>query len=93
VANEAECKKVEKYRSLSAHYIFVPVAVKSLGALGEEASTFFCNLEHQIAAVTAEPRSFQFLIQRLSVAVQHGNAMCVLRTVPAAIGLYELFYV
>jgi hypothetical protein len=93
VANEAESRKVEKYRSLSALYSFVPVAVETLGALGEEASAFFRNLGHRIASVTAEPRSFQFMMQRLSVAVQRGNAACVLGTVPAAIGLDELFYI
>jgi len=32
-------------------------------------------------------------MQRLSVAVQRGNAACVLGTVPASIGLDELFYI
>jgi len=35
-ANEAERRKVVKYRSLSALYSFVPVAVELLGALGEK---------------------------------------------------------
>jgi len=92
-ANEAERRKMMKYCSLSARYSFVQVAVKSLGALGEEAYDFFCNLGYRITSVTTEPRSFQFLIQRLSVAVQRGNAACVLGTVPASIALDELFYI
>jgi len=91
--NEAESLKVMKYRSLSALYSFVPVAVESLGSLGEETSDFFCNLGHWITSVTTESRSFQFLMQRLCVAVQRGNAACVLETVPASIGLDELFYI
>jgi len=71
----------------------VPVAVESLGALGEEASNFFRNLGHRITSVTTEPRSFQFLMQWLSVAVQRGNAACMLGTVPASIGLDEQFYI
>ena len=71
----------------------MPVAVETLGALGEEASTFFRDLEHRIAVVTTEPRSFQFLMQRPSVTVQRGNAACVLGTVPASLGLDELFYI
>jgi len=82
-ANEAESLNVMKYCSLSAQYSFVPVAVESLGALGEEASDFFHNLGHQIT----------FLLQRLSVAVQRDNAACVLGTVPALIRLDELFYI
>ena len=63
-------------------YYFVPVAVETLGAPGEEASAFFCDdLGYCIAAATSEPRSYQFLL-RLSVAVQHGNAACVFGTVP-----------
>jgi len=68
-----------KYRSLSALCSFVPVAVESLGALD-----FFRNLGHRITSVTTEPRSFQLLMQRLSVAVQRGNAAFVLGTFPDA---------
>ena len=60
--------------------------METLGALGEEAFTFFRDLGHRIQAVTSEPRSFQFLIkQRLSVVIQCGNAECVLGTVPASL--------
>jgi len=69
------------------------VAVESRGALGEEASDFFRIFGHRITSVTTEPRSFQFLMQRLSVAVQRGNAACVLGTIPASSGLDELFYI
>ena len=92
VANDAESRKSSKYRSLSAMYCFVPVAVETLGALGEEASAFFSELGHRIAAVTFEPRSHQFLLQRLSVAVQRGNAACVIGTVPASVKLDDICY-
>ena len=68
-----------------------PVAVDTLGALGEEASTFFRDRGHRIQAVTSEPRSFQFLMQQLSVAVQPNNTACVLGTVSTSLGLDELF--
>ena len=60
------------------------MAVETLGALGEEASTFFRDLGHRIKAVIAE-LSLQFLMQQLSVAAQRGNAACVLGTVPASL--------
>jgi hypothetical protein len=66
VANDAENLKSTKYSSLSAQYCFVPVAVETVGALGDEALAFFCDL----AAATAEMRSFQFLMQRVRVAMQ-----------------------
>ena len=73
-------------------YHFVPIVVETLGALCEKASAFFCDLGNCIAAVTSEPRSCQFLLQRLSVAVQRGNAACVLGTVTATKKLDDLFY-
>ena len=91
-ANDAESRKSTKYQSLSPLYKFTPIAVETLGALGEEASAFFHDLGHRINAVTVEPRSFQFLMQRLSVTMQRGNAACILGTVPKSLGLDSIFY-
>jgi hypothetical protein len=51
---------------------FTAVTVETLGAIGEEASVLFHDLGHRIAAVTAESRSFQFLMHRLSI-VEHAT--------------------
>ena len=93
VACNAEQRKTAKYQSLSALYQFKPIAVETLGALGEEATDFFRQLGHRITTVTAEQRSHQFLMQRLSVAIQRGNAACVIGTVPQTAGWDELFYI
>ena len=77
VANEAEQKKTEKYADLLTHYQFVPIAIETLGPIGDEASAFFKELGCRIAAVTGDMRTMSFLWQRLSVAVQMGNAACV----------------
>ena len=74
VANDAENRKTLKYRSLTPMYSFTPIAVETLGALGDEASHFFRDVGNRIAAVTKEPKSYQFLMQRLSVAVQRGSS-------------------
>lgn len=84
VANEAEAKKRIKYTCLTPTYHFVPVAVETLGAVGEEAGEFFHELGRRIATVTGERRSTEFLLQRLSIAIQRGNASCVLGTVNSA---------
>ena len=81
-----------KYSSLSPQYTFIPIAVETLGALGDEALSFFRDLGHRISTVTAEPRSFQFLLQRLSVAIQYGNAACVVGTVPTFACLDDVYY-
>ena len=93
VAKDAQSRKPTKYSSLSALYRFIPIAIETLGVLGDEALTFFHDLGQRIAVATAEPRSFQFLMQRLSVAIQRGNAACILGTVPSSAGWDELFYI
>jgi hypothetical protein len=93
VANEAENRKITKYSSLSAQYRFVPIAVETLGAPGDEALAFFRDLGHRIMVASAEPRSFAFLMQRVSVAVQRGNAACIVGAVPSSVGLDDVFYI
>ena len=93
MAIDAENRKTTKYSSLSAQYCFVPIAVETLGAPGDKALAFFRDLGQRIAAATAEPRSYQFLMQRVSVAVQRGNAACIVGTVPSAVDLDDLYYI
>ena len=78
MAREAERKKKVKYTHLSSTHHFVPVAIESLGVFGPDALTFFRNLGRRIRDVTAEPMSHHFLIQRVAVAVQQGNAAAIL---------------
>ena len=92
IANDAESRKIAKYQSLSQLYSFHPVAVEAVGALDDETTALFRDIGCRIAAVTGEPRSYQFLMQRLSVAVQRGNAACVIGTVPSPLGLDSFFY-
>ena len=77
VATEAEAKKKQKYCGLSATYCFIPVAVESrpTGALGQDATDFLHELGGRIAAATGDPRTSEYLFQRLmllfSAAMQH----------------------
>ena len=71
----------------------MPVAIETVGALGDEALAFLRDLGQRIAVVTGEPRSFQFIMQRISVTVQRGNASCIVGTVPLSVTLDDLFYV
>jgi hypothetical protein len=93
VANEAEDRKRMKYNTLSTLYMFVPVAVETMGALGEEASDFLHDLGKRIERVSGERRATEYLLQRISVAVQRGNAAAVLGTVDNTVGnLDAIFY-
>jgi len=92
VATEAEAKKKQKYSHLSATYCCLPVAMESMGALGQEATEFLQELGGRIVAATGDPRSSEFLFQRLSVAVQRSNAACVLGTCADSCS-YDFFFV
>ena len=80
VAAQAEQVKVSKYAHLDTTHHFVPFAVETSGVLGEAAENFTRELARRICKATGEPRSRQFLLQRLSIAVQRGNAAAVLGT-------------
>ena len=77
VANHVEQPKREKYAALSTEYKFIWIAIETLGPVGEEVTIFFQELGRRIQAVNKDSRSMTFLWQRLSVAVQKGNAACV----------------
>ena len=77
VAENAEDRKAEKYRGLPASHSFTPIAIKTMGAIGPRSMAFLTALGRWIATETGEPRSTDFLLQRLSVAVQRGNCASV----------------
>ena len=77
VAQQAEQAKRAKYAHLDASHHFVPVAVETSGVLGPEALQLLRDLGHRLREATGEQRSYQFLLQRVSVAVQRGNRVAV----------------
>ena len=79
-AEYAEGEKVKKYSHLDQGYFFQPVALETTGAVGPDSMSFLKELGHRIRRVMGEPQSFMFLMQRVSAAVQTGNAVSVLGT-------------
>ena len=74
----AEGEKVKKYFHLEHSYSFQPIAFETSGSIGPDSMSFLKDLGCRIKMVTGEPQSFSFLMQRLSVAIQTGNAISVL---------------
>jgi hypothetical protein len=72
--------KTRKYAALEDRYIFVPLAFETLGPVCAEGISFLCELGKRIESVSGDPRETSFLFQRLSVAIQRGNAISVLST-------------
>jgi hypothetical protein len=60
---------------------------------GRHSIAILQDLGRRLSAVSVEPTSFLFFVQRLSVTVQRGNAACMLGTVPTSRGLDELYLV
>ena len=80
VAAQAEQSKVAKYAHLGTSHHFVPFVVETSGVLGEAAVDFMRDLGRRLCKATGEPRSREFLLQRISVAVQRGSTAAVLGT-------------
>ena len=57
--------------------MFQPVALETLGPINESAIRFVEDLGCRISAVSSEAREGIFLFQRLSVLMQHLNAILV----------------
>jgi hypothetical protein len=73
-AEEAAIKKTFKYDHLSATHIITPVAVETLGSYDETGLNFITDIGNRIKKLTGEKKETQFLFQRISVAIQRGNA-------------------
>ena len=77
VAARAEGKEA-KYISLPAGHQFVPMAVETMGAMGPRTLLFLKELGKRMRAQTGEARLADYLLQRLSAAVQRGNAISIM---------------
>src|SRR5208337_5510036 len=90
-AEEAEALKRVKYRSLEDRYIFYPLGMETFGAWGPAAKELISAIGNRIKERTGEPRSSEFLRQRISIELQRGNAASVLGSLPSTRGLEEVF--
>ena len=93
-ATEAEARKIEKYRDLIDNgYIFQPVALEVQGSLGKSSEIFITRLCKLLCRSHDDQRAGSFLKQRISMALQIGNAACVLGTVSDRDAFEEIYYI
>ena len=90
-AETREVPKSSKYRELANDYCFVPIGVETFGSWGPEGLKLIKAIGQKVKEATGERRSTFFLSQSISIAIQRGNASCVLGTVPHSEGLEEVF--
>ena len=77
-AEAAAKRKLQKYAALANTCHFIPVAFESMGGLCAVGQDFVSAIGSRITQISGDPRETDFLRQRLSVALQRGNAACVL---------------
>ena len=93
-ATEAEARKNEKYRELKDNgYIFQPVALEVQGSLGESSEIFITHLCNMLCRSHDDQRVGSFSKQRISMALQIGNAACVLGTVSDGDAFEDIYYI
>jgi len=76
-AETAADKKTAKYALLMQTYVFVPIAVETMGAINSDGLQFLGDLGRRITQVTDDIRESAFLFQRLSVLIQRYKAVAI----------------
>ena len=82
-ASHAAEQKLQKYASLAATHLVIPVSLETFGAWNIESLDFIRELGRRASQATGDQRETAFLLQRISVAVQRGNAAAVRGSLPA----------
>ena len=80
-AEEAEKLKRLKYPALVQRFQFEPIAIETSGVFGPSSIKIIREIGQRLRAATGEPRETSWLKQRLSIAVQRGNAVTILASV------------
>ena len=67
------------------------MAIETTGVFGPRTTQFLKELGHRLRQVSGEANSYAYLTQRLSVAIQRGNAASVLGTMKVDSDDEEIF--
>ena len=93
-ATEAEPRKIEKYCELLDNgYLFQPVTLEVHGSSGESSEIFITRLGKMLCRSHDDHRNGSVLKQRISMALQIGNAASVLVTVSDKDAFEEIYYI
>ena len=91
---EAEARKIDNYRELLDNgYIFRSVAFEVQGSLGKSSDVFIPRRCKMLCRSHDDQRAGSFLKQLFSMALQIGNAACVLGTVSDRDAFEEIYHI
>jgi hypothetical protein len=74
-AESSDRLKQLKYAHLARSHLLTVVAIETLGSFNREGALLISSLGRRLSIASGDPREATFLFQRLSVAVQKGNAI------------------
>ena len=77
-AAKAENAKRSKYPELVSRFRFEPIAIETTGVFGHSTRTIINEIGKLISEKTGDKRETMWLKQRLSIAIQRGNALSLL---------------
>ena len=83
LTNSAESARCRKY-SLIPSFHFSPLCVETLGAWGSCARSLVRRIGSRVMEQSGDNRANQFLIQKVAIDVQRGNAASVMATIPSS---------
>jgi hypothetical protein len=92
-AAAAESRKRTKYADTPSQFTFCPFAVETFGPFGDDAMNLVKELGRRLQSTSGETRASSFLIQRISLAIQRGNAASIFSTIPSSAKLNEIYYI
>src|SRR5687768_7261824 len=82
-ASHAADLKRQKYAGIASSHFIIPVSLETFGAWHTAILDFIRELGRRASQVTGDLRETAFLLQRLLVAVQRGNAASVRGSLPS----------
>ena len=71
----AAARKNDKFDTISATRLFVPVAVETLGRFCDEGLKFVSEIGLRLSIILNDSRESNFIFQRISVLIQRFNAV------------------
>ena len=90
-AEKAVKRKRNLYRNMIHNYHFVVFATETMGPWCEEGKDLIEHLGSMLNRKTGDLKSKKYLKERISIAIQRGNATSILNTLPKNEGLNEVF--
>ena len=79
-AQQAAQHKIAKYSKLASTHMFYPIAIETAGTWDDMAIELVQEIGRRTTVITQDTRETVFLFQRLSIALQWGNAVSFLNT-------------